>query len=182
MLVEWWAELGAGHQVTLVVAGLSLFAAIGAALGYFVRRRTERSRRREDVDQRINEERLEVIKLERGEKVLGLLRAIDSSGQPEDLIAPLRAKILSDAELPLPKRVPEAAFTCVVFGTPQLVRSEGLAERISDITLKFYREFRASEEAAAQASVNISKWGIHLTQVTTTYCGWPLAAPGKACR
>ncbi len=26
------------------------------------------------------------------------------------------------------------------------------------------------------------KWGIHLTQVTTTYCGWPLAAPGKACR
>ena len=25
-------------------------------------------------------------------------------------------------------------------------------------------------------------WGIHLTQVTTTYCGWPLAAPGKACR
>ncbi len=29
---------------------------------------------------------------------------------------------------------------------------------------------------------NILKWGIHLTQVTTTYCGWPLAAPGKACR
>ncbi len=27
-----------------------------------------------------------------------------------------------------------------------------------------------------------TKWGIHLTQVTTTYCGWPLAAPGKACR
>ena len=27
-----------------------------------------------------------------------------------------------------------------------------------------------------------AKWGIHLTQVTTTYCGWPLAAPGKACR
>ena len=26
------------------------------------------------------------------------------------------------------------------------------------------------------------EWGIHLTQVTTTYCGWPLAAPGKACR
>ena len=29
---------------------------------------------------------------------------------------------------------------------------------------------------------NPVKWGIHLTQVTTTYCGWPLAAPGKACR
>ena len=29
---------------------------------------------------------------------------------------------------------------------------------------------------------NNIKWGIHLTQVTTTYCGWPLAAPGKACR
>ena len=27
-------------------------------------------------------------------------------------------------------------------------------------------------------------WGIHLTQVTTRYCGWPLAlaAPGKAYR
>ena len=29
---------------------------------------------------------------------------------------------------------------------------------------------------------DVAKWGIHLTQVTTTYCGWPLAAPGKACR
>ena len=29
---------------------------------------------------------------------------------------------------------------------------------------------------------NFPEWGIHLTQVTTTYCGWPLAAPGKACR
>ena len=29
---------------------------------------------------------------------------------------------------------------------------------------------------------NHLRWGIHLTQVTTTYCGWPLAAPGKACR
>ena len=28
----------------------------------------------------------------------------------------------------------------------------------------------------------LGEWGIHLTQVTTTYCGWPLAAPGKACR
>ncbi len=34
----------------------------------------------------------------------------------------------------------------------------------------------------AAGYVNDSKWGIHLTQVTTTYCGWPLAAPGKACR
>ena len=31
-------------------------------------------------------------------------------------------------------------------------------------------------------NLNALKWGIHLTQVTTTYCGWPLAAPGKACR
>ena len=30
--------------------------------------------------------------------------------------------------------------------------------------------------------IKSTKWGIHLTQVTTTYCGWPLAAPGKACR
>ena len=29
---------------------------------------------------------------------------------------------------------------------------------------------------------NIPKWGIHLTQVTTRYGGWPLAAPGEACR
>ena len=26
------------------------------------------------------------------------------------------------------------------------------------------------------------RWGIHLTQVTTRYGGWPLAAPGEACR
>ena len=59
------------------------------------------------------------------------------------------------------------------------------------IAAKASRSYRAAREASdkrlvldhstSEVAKNL-KWGIHLTQVTTTYCGWPLAAPGKACR
>ncbi len=60
----------------------------------------------------------------------------------------------------------------------QVVAKASIGIVLSDSRLESAEELiRNADIAMYQA-----KWGIHLTQVTTTYRGWPLAAPGKACR
>ena len=56
---------------------------------------------------------------------------------------------------------------------------QGKRVRPSSVT---YFRLRREYDRTGVSDFNNLKWGIHLTQVTTTYCGWPLAAPGKACR